>query len=723
MAQADEPDERDNAASIRMCYENGPDESIRVRLANNRVFSQYVRISGAYGLWSAELTELDLSLPGLVHEAAHYLLTVEGDEATVFLPPLRYVDVVVQRPGRAGTHLISFRNEVNSATLVADVLIYSADTIDDFSLVGNASPFLQALLEVILVCGEPQLVAIGQDVSIKQAVDVAVAVVKSCVPKIKDADSALGRLFRNKIAQHTTSAVAEQIDDVSSKLSRALRLLKFVELVGYLADLAVEDLTGSLNWQIRGMGRIRPLGDWNATCSDVAADSNRLYRHLVLREPFTRRDGGTATSLHRFDEWEPYAEQAVAPLARCGDGHLVAVADDVAADWLAEVDAIAVAIVRDLILAFVAPAPTSGYTAVTAGDDHSCGLHADQTITCWGNDDHDQLYGPEGRYTAVSAGGSHTCGLRTDRTITCWGLNDREQTAAPAGRFTAVSAGGSHTCGLRTNRTITCWGSNRFEQIDAPAGQFTAVAAGGLHSCALRADQTIACWGATTSELPGTPTGRYVAITAAVQALCALGADQTVTCWGTRDTPPDGTFSAVSAGTTVGTNHSCALRADQTIACWGNNSDGQTDAPDGTYTDIAAGRVHACALRDDGTIACWGDNDHGQTDSPSNVGEPVHAAIAAGGSHGCMLTEGGAAICWGNKPRRPSRPAVGHVLRRRGRQRPHLRAAGRPDHRLLGQQRQRPSRPAVGPIHRHHGSPRPHVRPLDPRDPNLLGRE
>ena len=37
-----------------------------------------------------------------------------------------------------------------------------------------------------------------------------------------------------------------------------------------------------------------------------------------------------------------------------------------------------------------------------------------------------------GGFTAVTAGREHSYGLKTDRTITCWGWNDHGQTNAPA---------------------------------------------------------------------------------------------------------------------------------------------------------------------------------------------------------------------------------------------------------------------------------------------------
>ena len=84
-----------------------------------------------------------------------------------------------------------------------------------------------------------------------------------------------------------------------------------------------------------------------------------------------------------------------------------------------------------------------------------------------------------GGYTAVSAGQAHSCGLRADDTVTCWGSNtdfvdwrtsnETGQADAPSGSFTAVSAGGSHSCGVRSDGTVTCWGADEDGQLDVPS--------------------------------------------------------------------------------------------------------------------------------------------------------------------------------------------------------------------------------------------------------------
>ena len=261
------------------------------------------------------------------------------------------------------------------------------------------------------------------------------------------------------------------------------------------------------------------------------------------------------------------------------------------------------------------PAAT-GFSAVSAGQFHSCALRTNGTIQCWGNNDDGQTDAPDGTFNAVTAGGVHSCALRTNSTIQCWGNNDDGQTDAPDGTFNAVTAGRGHSCALGTNGTIQCWGNNYSGKADAPDGTFSAVTAGGVHSCALRTNSTIQCWGYNFDGQTDAPDGTFSAVSAGTFHSCALRTNGTIQCWGGDGSAdaPAATFSAVAAG-----SHSCGLRTNGTIQCWGDdysNYSGQIDAPEGSFNAVSAGREHSCGLRTDGSIQCWGDNRHGQTDTP-----------------------------------------------------------------------------------------------------------
>ena len=277
--------------------------------------------------------------------------------------------------------------------------------------------------------------------------------------------------------------------------------------------------------------------------------------------------------------------------------------------------------------------PPTAFTTVSAGGYHACGLRANGTVICWGDNHFKQIFAPEGLYSAVSAGNFHTCGLRTDGTVECWGANitadgdPAGQSDAPEGAFSAVSAGGEHSCGVRTDGAVECWGNNTGGQSRSPRGTFSVVDAGSWHSCGLRTSGTIACWGLDGSGQANAPGGGFSAVSAGWGHSCGVRTDGTVDCWGWNEDgqtdAPGGTFSAVRAGN----SHSCGLRTDGTVECWGANTDfeggyaGQADAPGGTFSTVSAGIWHSCGLRSDGSVECWGNNDLGQSEGPGAYSE------------------------------------------------------------------------------------------------------
>ena len=92
-------------------------------------------------------------------------------------------------------------------------------------------------------------------------------------------------------------------------------------------------------------------------------------------------------------------------------------------------------------------APEGSYTTVSAGQRHSCAIGSENgAITCWGTNWHrwfneatgevnDTMSGQttplEGSFTAVSAGDAHTCAIRESGEIACWGWNEYGQAAPP----------------------------------------------------------------------------------------------------------------------------------------------------------------------------------------------------------------------------------------------------------------------------------------------------
>ena len=414
-------------------------------------------------------------------------------------------------------------------------------------------------------------------------------------------------------------------------------------------------------------------------------------------------------------------------------------------------------------------------TAIAIADAHSCALHQDGTITCWGNNEQGQLgngtQDEDGSLvpvrvegitdaTAISAGRYHSCALHQNGTITCWGHNNWGQLGADTtdtldissvpvqvegiDDAAAITAGWDHSCALHQTGSITCWGKNNWGELgngqtiqssenntsDTPVQvvgitDATAITTGRHHSCALHQDGAITCWGinwngqlgngtktpyliddSADPSVPVRVTGIVdaIAITAGWDHSCALHQGGNISCWGENDAGQlgngqstgylkstgdwkDGTTdSSVPVGAdgitdataiTADGGHSCALHQDSTITCWGNNWNGQLGNGAKSYfsslpvevggitdaTAIAAGFDHSCALHQTGAVSCWGANSDGQLgngqsgeDADSSVPVRVNGitdatAITAGGnqfnSHSCALHQTGAVSCWG----------------------------------------------------------------------------
>lgn len=282
--------------------------------------------------------------------------------------------------------------------------------------------------------------------------------------------------------------------------------------------------------------------------------------------------------------------------------------------------------------------------SVDAGGSHTCAVLTDKTISCWGSNNTGQLGNGEGSENsssarpvrvlgiadaaAVSAGASHSCALHENGSISCWGENgplgtDLESNSATASsdqiNFTTQS--GSAT--RRQHLSLAAEQPSLTRQIDSyttvpPPPVFTsepiavpdiedaiAVSAGGSHTCALRRDSTVACWGSNRyGQLGNGDSGNDADTTHPVKV---AGIDDAI---------------AVSAGSW----NTCALHKDRSISCWGENYWGEsgwnargriqpTAVKVGNISDaiaVSAGGDHVCALHEDATVSCWGDNAKGK---------------------------------------------------------------------------------------------------------------
>lgn len=333
----------------------------------------------------------------------------------------------------------------------------------------------------------------------------------------------------------------------------------------------------------------------------------------------------------------------------------------------------------------------SGFLALGLGEEHSCALHEDGRVLCWGANGDGQLGdgSPQPRAepmavsgiddaTQLASGRSHVCVRSAAGTAQCWGFNfhgqlgdgSTSQRFAPSSRVAAaprtpmqVVAGERHSCALGGNGQVRCWGWNLFGALgdgsiiqrlrgvavaglERPARQ---LAANGFSSCAVLDTGAARCWGRNDFGQLGNG-----AIGDELQAVPVLGLES-----GVRHLA-------------VGLQHGCAAGDDGRVRCWGANFAGQlgdgsnelrtapvlVDGVDNVDAIYASTQTHSCALREDGAVLCWGGNEVGQlgdgSQGDSNTPVAVQglagpvASLALGNQHSCALTRAGAVQCWGS---------------------------------------------------------------------------
>jgi alpha-tubulin suppressor-like RCC1 family protein len=301
-----------------------------------------------------------------------------------------------------------------------------------------------------------------------------------------------------------------------------------------------------------------------------------------------------------------------------------------------------------------------GVASISAGGSHTCALTTSGGVKCWGDNRDDELgagtttnskvpidvVGLTSGVSAISAGDGHTCALTTSGGAKCWGdnfegeLGDGTTTSNPTpvdvlgltSGVAAISAGEIDTCALTTSGGVKCWGYNRYGQLgdgsttsrSTPVdvvgltSGVAAISTGGDHTCALTTAGGVKCWGLNASGQLGDSTMIDSAVPVDVTGLSSG-------------------VSSISAGF----SHTCSVMSAGGLMCWGNNDFGQlgdgtnrsSDTPvgisrtKGRVAAISAGYGHTCALTVSGGVRCWGANRDGQLGDGTMTNSPLPADV------------------------------------------------------------------------------------------------
>jgi alpha-tubulin suppressor-like RCC1 family protein len=335
---------------------------------------------------------------------------------------------------------------------------------------------------------------------------------------------------------------------------------------------------------------------------------------------------------------------------------------------------------------------------ISAGFYHTCAVDESNAGWCWGDNGDGQLGTGSRTYTknvptamagglewhAITAEEEHSCGVTITNEIYCWGSNAYGQLGVPSLPSSPVP--------------VKVQGLSPYAATQSPTT--TTITADDPDPSAVGESVTVAY---TVTSTGGTPTGNVV-VTDGVDSCTGTVAGGSCTL--ALTTEGARTLTAVyggnadfagSAGTephsvrvtwvavTAGEHFACGLVHDGRAFCWGENNLGQlgvepvdpylSTVPVAvsdwiTFTSISAGSWHVCGLTAAGDAYCWGRGDFGalgvsyppscRPDSPGTLcsawplGVEVGTRLLeldAGLDFTCGIGADNATYCWGKNDR------------------------------------------------------------------------
>ena len=340
--------------------------------------------------------------------------------------------------------------------------------------------------------------------------------------------------------------------------------------------------------------------------------------------------------------------------------------------------------------------PRGGDTLISASRGRTCAVRLDGGVVCWGRDELRERFALAGLKDVVAVSTAdnpqfdlHACALHADATISCWGngsdgrLGQGEASnsflpvkVAGMDDAVAVSAGGEYTCAVHRDGGVSCWGWNQTGGLGdgtttasytpkrvSGVSDVAAISAGRHRTCAVHRDGDVSCWGLISGDGGQSRPERHRApealtsVSVGWDANCATTAAGAVYCWGWHQTPAEASrWAGLADVVQISRGHgtTCVLHRDGGVSCGGKNEAGQVG--DGTtasrtrmvrlagISDAVAVSVsrgtqglerhgpplmsaHACALRADGSALCWGGNEVGQVGDGTNTNRLVPTRV------------------------------------------------------------------------------------------------
>lgn len=375
--------------------------------------------------------------------------------------------------------------------------------------------------------------------------------------------------------------------------------------------------------------------------------------------------------------------------------------------------------------------------AISAGSIHTCAILENGSVACWGQDSSGQLgNGNSGIATkpvitenlpgsrsaiAISVGYGHSCVILDNQSVSCWGHQDHigngtqssnldypTLTASLGNNASAVGISSSlyHTCVLLGNGSVSCWGTGNYgklgngdlqtKRIPTLVSDFGNNQTIAIPELDFDGDGTI---NLLQSHRPKVDVYSS-SMNSGSRTACTILSNGSVACWGwgasgelgVGSNPPSYSDTPVlvsdfpgnlkATKISVGDTNACVILTNGTISCWGKNQYGQLGIGNSNTSpmspvltqnlgygmtqsftrpiSVSAGGEHTCAVLDNGLVTCWGRGSSGQlgigsmstrvdrpTATNSMPGNVAATMVSSGYDHTCALLQNGEVACWG----------------------------------------------------------------------------